>query len=560
MPMPWGALVKAPVVPRGSVVKIALPSRGAVAEVASVGRFASGAVHGRHICRSLFARILPAGEFGVVRRACPYRHILSQLLLSVFAVFSGGEGLFRLAAFPSGELVAALARAFHLLDDLPVARLFEPQRLGGGAPGDEARAPAHLQVVPARGAVGVDHLAREIQVRHQTRAHRERVDLGRVHAARRDDRVPEPQKFRGRDGKAFKRVAQRAPLLGRRLPAWFAHVEPGFFERLGDDLSREQFAHGETQGVAGELLEVAFDARVQPFGFKRRLQVDAQRDGARAFERRADGRRHVHDDRAGDAERREVHLAESFLDRRAVRQQRDAHVFEFEARQPVVEAFGDAHGAQRRSGLHDRVSRPARPAVPVAGRSRGGERQTARRQDERPAADLLAARDEASHLAESHVERANLHAAQHLDAAVLEGRPEGVDDGRGVLPLARVEPVSPFLRGDEAASEEERDGLLGAELCQRGQQEVAAAPVVFRERPRVVLRAGEVAAAAARDHQLAAEFRVFFDQRGAGAVLRGPRGGHHPRRAAADHDNVECAHRFLLLRCRAKKRRSVETL
>ena len=54
--------------------------------------------------------------------------------------------------------------------------------------------------------------------------------------------------------------------------------------------------------------------------------------------------------------------------------------------------------------------------------------------------------------------------------------------------------------GDEAAAQEERDGLLRAEFLQGRQQKIAAVAVVRGELFRIVLRVGEVAASASRDH------------------------------------------------------------
>ncbi len=161
------------------------------------------------------------------------------------------------------------------------------------------------------------------------------------------------EQLRRRDGEVLERPPQRGALLGRRLAAGLAQVERGGLDHFRDDLAGEHFAEGKPQGVAGELLEIAVDARVKAFGVQRRFQVDAQRDGAGAFQRLADGRSHIHDDRAGHAERREIHLAEALVGLRAVGRERETHVFELEPRHSAVKALGCLHGTERRTRFDD---------------------------------------------------------------------------------------------------------------------------------------------------------------------------------------------------------------
>ena len=142
--------------------------------------------------------------------------------------------------------------------------------------GDKGRRPGYLQIIPARIRVEVQHLAGEIQTRHELRLHRARVHLRRGDAAGGDYRLRYRPRPGERNGEKLQKLRQRCALL----PCY--RIGPRI-ARYAGELHQDGY-HGPAcevaQGIAELAVAVFFKVPQKPgvqlLLVQSRLQVDGE--------------------------------------------------------------------------------------------------------------------------------------------------------------------------------------------------------------------------------------------------------------------------------------------
>ena len=185
---------------------------------------------------------------------------------------------------------------------------------------------------------------------------------------------------------------------------------------------------------------------------------------------------------------------------------------------------------------HDGVPRLPGETVAVAGRTGLRIGHAARGDDHAVRRQQPPARAHAGHPAVRQLERRG-GLVYDFNTRVFDPSKKRVNNVRRPV-RNRKHAASPLGLERHAVRLKKRHHIRRAEAAQRGIQKARVDRHVLQHLLRVTVVA-HVAAALARDEQLAADFFIFLQQRHMRAGLRRRARGHQPGRAAADHNDVQ---------------------